>query len=103
MITIVCLHLIRVVGVEGQGMRIVANWLVRRGDSNKGYFETREDSAEKISESNLPKKAKYEWVAADVRTKYSLFRWSRILNGWLNCVPVLERGTRRSIVSFDEI
>jgi len=64
-------------------------------------IETREDPTEEIAESNLPVKARYEWVVVDVRTQYSLFRWSCILNAWLNCVPVLDRGTRRTIVSLE--
>jgi len=65
--------------------------------------ETREDPAKEIAESNLPAKVRYEWVVADVRTHYSLFRWSRILNAWLNCVLVLERGTRRSTISLERV
>jgi len=65
--------------------------------------ETREDSVEEIAESSLSAKAGYELVAADVRTQYSLFRWSRILNAWLNYVPILEWGTRRSIVALERV
>jgi len=97
-IVITCLHLIRVVGVQGQGIRVVAIWPVRGVT-----LKTREDPAEEVAENNLPTKGEYEWVAANVRTQYSLFRWSRILNAWLNCVPVLERGTRPNIVSLERV
>ena len=36
----------------------------------------REDPAEEVAENNMPAKVGYEWVAPDVRTQYSLFRWS---------------------------
>jgi len=47
--------------------------------------EVREDPPEEIAESNWPAKAGYEWIAADVRNQSSLFRWSHLLNSWLNC------------------
>jgi len=37
--------------------------------------EVREDPPEELVESNWPVKAGYEWVATDVRTQYSIFRW----------------------------
>jgi len=40
-------------------------------------------------------------VALDVRMQYSLFRWSRLLNSWLGCVPILEKGTSPDIVSLE--
>ena len=43
-------------------------------------------------------KAGYEWVATDVRTQYSIFRWSRLLKSWLNCTPIFEKGAQRDIV-----
>ena len=42
--------------------------------------EIREDLLEEIAESSLPARARYGWVAEDVRTQHSLFRWSRLLN-----------------------
>jgi len=51
-----------------------------RGIPMEVIVETREDLAKEIAESSLPAKARYEWVATDMRTQYSLFRWSRILN-----------------------
>jgi len=39
-------------------------------------------------------------VATNVRTQYSLFRWSRILKAWLKCVPILEKGTPLNILSL---
>jgi len=51
--------------------------------------EVREDPPEEIAESNWPAKADYDWVAADVRNQSSLFWWSRLLNSWLNCTPVI--------------
>ena len=35
--------------------------------------EIREDPPEELAESNWPAKARYEWVATDVRTQRSLF------------------------------
>jgi len=49
--------------------------------------ETREDPPEEVAESSWLAKARYEWVAEDVRTQHSLFRWSRLLKSWLNCIP----------------
>ena len=65
--------------------------------------EKREDLAEEIAESSLSAKAGYKWVVVNVRTQYSLFRRSCILNVWLNCVSILERGPRRSIVCFERV
>jgi len=38
--------------------------------------EVREDPPEELAESSWPAKVGYEWVATDVRTQQSLFRWS---------------------------
>ena len=45
-------------------------------------IEVREDPPEELAESSWPAKARYEWVAADVRTQQSLFQWSRLLKSW---------------------
>jgi len=50
--------------------------------------EAREDPLEEITKSNWPAQAGYDWVAADVRNQSSLFRWSHLLNLWLNCTPL---------------
>ena len=63
--------------------------------------EVREDHAEEIVESSWPAKADYDWAAADVRNQSSLFRWSRRLNSWLNCTPVIAKGVDRGIVSLE--
>jgi len=60
--------------------------------------EIREDPPEELVESSWPAKAGYEWVAANVRTQYSIFRWSRLLKSWLNCTLIFEKGARRDIV-----
>jgi len=54
--------------------------------------EVREDPPEELAESNWPAKAEYEWVAANVRTQRSLFRWSRLFRSWLNCTHIFEKG-----------
>jgi len=61
--------------------------------------EVREDPPEEIAESSWLAKAGYDWVAADVRNQSSLFRWSSLLNSWLNCTPVIGRDVRRDIVA----
>jgi len=38
--------------------------------------KTRMDPTKEVAEKNLPAKAEYEWVATNVRTQFSLFRWS---------------------------
>jgi len=38
--------------------------------------DVREDPVEEVAESSWPINARYKWVAANVRTQYSLFRWS---------------------------
>ena len=63
--------------------------------------EVREDPPEELEESNWPAKVGYGWVAADVRDQSSLFRWSRLLNSWLNCTPVMSRGVSGDIVSLE--
>ena len=65
--------------------------------------EVREDPPEEIMESNWPPKAGYEWIAADVRNQSSLFRWSCLLNSWLNCTPVIAKGVNRGIVSLERV
>ncbi|QCE11332.1 hypothetical protein DEO72_LG10g2565 [Vigna unguiculata] len=60
-----------------------------------------EDPPEELAESNWPTKAGYEWVAEDVQTQHSLFRWSRLLKSWLNCIPILERNVSRDIVALE--
>ncbi|QCD79098.1 hypothetical protein DEO72_LG1g2737 [Vigna unguiculata] len=65
--------------------------------------EIREDPPEEIAKSSLPARAKYRWVAEDVQTQHSLFRWSRVLKSWLNCIPVFERGARRNIVALERV
>jgi len=64
--------------------------------------EMREDPPEEIVESNWPAKAGYEWVADDVRNQ-SLFRWSHLLNSWLNCTPVIVKGVDHGIVSLERV
>jgi len=65
--------------------------------------EVREDPPKEIAESNWPAKADYDWVAADVRNQSSLFRWSRLLNSWLNCTPVIAKGVDHRIVSLERV
>ncbi|QCE03316.1 hypothetical protein DEO72_LG8g1340 [Vigna unguiculata] len=60
--------------------------------------EVSEDPLEELAESNWPAKVGYEWVAADVRTQYSIFRWLRLLKSWLNCTPIFEKGAQRDIM-----
>jgi len=66
-------------------------------------IEVREDPPEELAERNCPAKARYEWVAKDVRTQYFIFWWSRLLKSWLNCTPIFERGARRDIVASDRV
>jgi len=65
--------------------------------------EVREDPLEEIVESNWSAKASYEWVAADVCNHSSLFRWSRLLNSWLNCTSIIAKGVDRGIVSLERV
>jgi len=65
--------------------------------------EVREDPLEEIAESSWPMKAGYDWVAADVRNQSSLFRWSRLLNSWLNCTSVIARDVDRDIVLLERV
>jgi len=65
--------------------------------------EIREDPPEELEESNWPTKGGYAWVASDVRDQSSLFRWSRLLNSWLNCTPVISKGVSGDIVSLERV
>ena len=65
--------------------------------------EVREDPPEELEESNWPAKVGYGWVAADVRDQSSLFIWSRLLNSWLNCTPVISKGVNGDIVSLERV
>ncbi|QCD83328.1 hypothetical protein DEO72_LG2g3672 [Vigna unguiculata] len=66
-------------------------------------IEVREDPPEEIAESSWPAKTGYEWAVADVRNQSSLFRWSRLLNSWLNFTPVLGRDVSRDIMSLEQV
>jgi len=65
--------------------------------------EIREDPPEELAESNWPTEIGYEWVAEDVRTQHSLFKWSRLLKSWLNCIPILERNVSRDVVALERV
>ena len=65
--------------------------------------EVREDLPDELAESNWPAKTGYEWVAADVGTQRSLFRWSRLLRSWWNCTTVFEKGVQRDIVAPERV
>ena len=65
--------------------------------------EVREDPKEEIAESSWSTKTGYEWLAADVRNQSSLFRWSRLLNSWMNCTHVIGRDVSRDIVSLGRV
>jgi len=65
--------------------------------------EVREDPLEELAESNWPAKGGYGWVAADVRNQSSLFRWSCLLNSWLNYTPVITKGVSGGIVSLERV
>ena len=42
-------------------------------------------------------------MATDVRNQSSLFWWSRLLNSWLNCTPVIAKGVNGGIVSLERV
>ena len=65
--------------------------------------EVREDPPEELAESNWPAKGGYGWAATDVRNQSSLFQWSRLLNSWLNCTPVISKGVSGDIVSLERV
>ena len=65
--------------------------------------EVLEDPPEELAESNWPTKGGYGWAAADVRNQSSLFRWSRLLNSWLNCTLVIFKGVNGDIVSLERV
>ena len=83
---------------EGTSSRIVTS-----GMPMEIVREIREDPPEELEESNWPAKGGYGWVAADVREQSSLFRWSRLLNSWLNCTPVISKGVSGDIVSLERV
>jgi len=56
-----------------------------------------------LAESDWSAKGGYGWAAADVRSQSSLFRWSRLLNSWLNCTPVVSKGVSGDIVSLERV
>jgi len=65
--------------------------------------EVREDPPEELAESNWLAKGDYGWAAADVRNQSSLFRWSHLLNSWLNCTPVISKGVSGDIISLERV
>ncbi|QCE14637.1 hypothetical protein DEO72_LG11g1640 [Vigna unguiculata] len=65
--------------------------------------DVREYPPEELAESNWLAKGGYGWVAADVCNQSSLFRWSRLLNSWLNCTPVIAKGVSGGIVSLETV
>ena len=42
-------------------------------------------------------------MATDVRNQSSLFWWSRLLNSWLNCTPVIAKDVSGGIVSLERV
>ncbi|QCD89977.1 hypothetical protein DEO72_LG4g929 [Vigna unguiculata] len=62
-----------------------------------------EDPPEELAENDWPTKGSYGWVAADVRNQSSLFRWSRLLNSWLNCTRVITKGVSGDIASLERV
>lgn len=46
----------------------------------KVVIENREDPTEEHVEFGLPKKGAYKWMNPFVKSHFSKFRWSRILN-----------------------
>ncbi|QCE11367.1 hypothetical protein DEO72_LG10g2600 [Vigna unguiculata] len=65
--------------------------------------EIREDPPEELTERNWLANTGYQWVATNVRTQRSLFRWSRLLKSWLNCTPIFEKGVRRDIIAQERV
>jgi len=65
--------------------------------------EVREDPPEELAESNWSTKGDYGWAGADVRNQSSFFRWSRLLNSWLNCTSVISKGVSGDIVSMERV
>jgi len=88
----------RQLGGEGTSSRVVTS-----GMPMEIVREDREDPLEELEESNWPAKGGYGWVAADVRDQSSLFRWSRLLNSWLNCTLVISKGVSGDIVSLKRV
>jgi len=88
----------RRLGGEGTSSGVVTS-----GMSMEVVREVREDPPEELEESNWPAKVGYGWVAADVRDQSSLFIWSRLLNSWLNCTPVISKGVNGDIVSLERV
>ena len=88
----------RQLGGEGTSSGVVTS-----GMPMEVVREVREDPPEKLEESNWPAKGGYGWVAADVRDQSSLFRWSCLLNSWLNCTPVISKGVSGDIVSLERV
>jgi len=56
-----------------------------------------------VAKSSLLARGRYGWVARDVRTQYSLFKWSQLLESWLMCIRVLERGVSSYIISLEHV
>ena len=65
--------------------------------------KVREGPPKKIVESSWLPKVGYDMIAADVRNQSSLFRWSRLLNSWLNCTPVIARDVDHDVVSLKRV
>jgi len=55
------------------------------------------------SNQGILAKGGYRWAVVDVRDQSSLFRWSHLLNSWLNCTPVISKGVSGDIVSLERV
>jgi len=86
--------------LDGEG---TSSGVVTSGMPMEIVREVREDPPEELEESNWPAKGGYGWTAANVRDQSSLFRWSRLLNSWLNCTPVISKGVSGDIVSLERV
>ncbi|QCE10973.1 hypothetical protein DEO72_LG10g2206 [Vigna unguiculata] len=84
--------------LDGEG---TSSGVITSGMPMEIVREVREDPSEELEESNWPAKGGYGWAAVDVRDQSSLFRWSRLLNSWLNCTPVISKGVNGDIVSLE--
>ncbi|QCD78662.1 hypothetical protein DEO72_LG1g2298 [Vigna unguiculata] len=67
---------------------------------SSGSIESRRSRGRHVEEESTSSGG---WVAADVRNQSSLFRWSHLLNSWLNCTPIIAKGVSGGIVSLERV
>jgi len=65
--------------------------------------DVKEDPTKEVVKTDLPWRARYEWVSQTMTEQFSLFRWCRLLDSWLWCICVFERNASLNTGSLERV